>query len=52
LKAIYGIAKLRHVDLKKLLRDHFGLARVEDLDVREASTLIDMLKASGTREGG
>jgi hypothetical protein len=52
LKAIHAIAKLRHVDLKKVLRDQFGLARAEDMDIREASTLIDTLKASATREGG
>ena len=45
LKAIAAIAKPRHEDLARRLRDEFGVDRPEDLSLREASRLIDRLKA-------
>lgn len=49
IKAVFGIAKGQGVERRDLMRrinDQFGVRRVEDLNVREASTLIEALKAS------
>ena len=46
-KAILAIARQQHADLDGLLQQDFGLERVEDLSIKQASELIDMLKAAG-----
>ena len=39
--------------LEQLLRERFGLTRADDLNIQEASKLIDELKNAGSRhEGG
>ncbi|MCL2001531.1 MAG: hypothetical protein FWG74_08865 [Planctomycetes bacterium] len=48
-KAVFGIAKGRGIERRDLLErveDQFGVRRVEDLDVRQASRLIEELKAA------
>ena len=49
IKAIFGIAKGQGIDRRDILErieDQFGVRRVEDLDVRQASRLIEDLKAA------
>lgn len=49
IKAVFGIAKGRGVERSALMRrihEQFGVRRVEDLNVREASSLIESLKAA------
>ena len=45
-RAIFAIARRNRVDPKNLVRERFGLERLEDLSIREASSLIDDLKRS------
>ena len=44
-RAIRSIAARQHADLEGLLRDH-GVGRPEDLSIRQASELIDVLKTA------
>ena len=44
-RAIRSIASRQHADLDGLVRD-FGVERPEDLSLKQASELIDMLKAA------
>ncbi len=43
-RAIFAIARRNRVDPKNLVMEKFGLERLEDLSIREASSLIDDLK--------
>ena len=45
LRAIELIARRQDADLSSLLHDQFGVERPEDLTLREASRLIDSLRA-------
>ena len=45
-RAIFAIARRNRVDPKNLVMEKFGLERLEDLSIREASSLIDNLKRS------
>jgi hypothetical protein len=47
-KAILAIARRHNVDLPGLLRQEFGAERAEDLTIRQASELIDLLKNQAT----
>ena len=46
-KAILAIARQQHADLDGLLQQDYGVHRVEDLSLKQASELIDMLKTAG-----
>ena len=46
-KAILSIARQQHADLAGLLAQDYGVPRPEDLTIKQASELIDMLKAAG-----
>ena len=46
-KAILAIARQQHADLDGLLQQDYGVHRVEDLALKQASELIDMLKTAG-----
>jgi hypothetical protein len=48
-KALYAICQARDYDLGALLQAEWGIARPEELSLREASELIDQLKADGER---
>jgi hypothetical protein len=52
LRAVRAIAKHQRVNLADVLRDEFGVTKPEDLSMRQASTLIDLLKARGAAAGG
>ena len=43
-RAIFAIARRQRVDPANLVRERFNVERLEDLSIREASTLIDDLK--------
>ncbi len=43
-RAIFAIARRQRVDPASLVREQFNVERLEDLSIREASTLIDDLK--------
>jgi hypothetical protein len=43
-KAILAIARRQDADLSRLLRQEFEAERPDDLTIRQASTLIDLLK--------
>jgi hypothetical protein len=45
-KAILSIARQQHADLDGLLQQEFGVERPEDLSIKQASELIDMLKTA------
>jgi hypothetical protein len=47
-RAIRAICGRRKIDLVNLLQDRFGLHRADELGIRQASELIDELKADGT----
>ena len=44
--ALVALARRAGADLDGLLRDDYGVARPEDLTVRQASRVIDLLKAA------
>jgi hypothetical protein len=46
-KALYAICQSKGLDLGAVLQAEFGGARPEELSLREASELIDRLKADG-----
>jgi hypothetical protein len=46
IRAIRSIARRQDADLDGLIRQEFGVDRVEDLSLRQASELIDILKAA------
>lgn len=48
-RAIRTIAGRQRIDLAGLLRERFGVGQLEDLSLREASSLIDELKAGSRR---
>ena len=45
-KAIQAIARRQNTDLVSVLRDEYEVERPEDLTIRQASELIDLLKSS------
>jgi hypothetical protein len=47
-RAIQSIARRQDADLSRLLREKFEAERPEDLTIRQASMLIDLLKNSGS----
>jgi hypothetical protein len=47
IKALRAIARRQNADLDGLIRDDYGVERPEDLTLRQASALIDMLKTAG-----
>ena len=51
-KAIRAIAARRKIDLVGLLRERFGLTTADELGIRQASALIDELKAEGEASTG
>jgi hypothetical protein len=44
LRAIFALARRQRIDPQRLAGERFGVDRIEDLSIREASTLIDELK--------
>ena len=55
MKAIRAIASRRRIDLVGLLQERFGLQTADELGIRQASELIDELKADdqdGTGSNG
>src|SRR5205814_10435251 len=44
IKALFAITKNQGVDLGQLLRDRFRIQRADDLSLKDASILIDVLK--------
>jgi hypothetical protein len=46
-KAILAIARQQHADLDRLLQQDYGVHHPEDLSIKQASELIDLLKAAG-----
>jgi hypothetical protein len=46
-KAIHAIAKNRGTDLGKLLNERFHVGRPDDLTIKDASKVIDILKSDG-----
>ena len=44
LRAIFSLARRQRIDPQRLAGDRFGVDRIEDLSLREASALIDELK--------
>lgn len=51
-KAIYGISRQKGVDLKALLQDRCQVQRPDDLTVRQASKMIDELRATDALADG
>jgi trehalose-6-phosphate synthase len=51
-RAIRAIAGRQRLDLARLLGDRFNVGRPEDLTIRDASSLIDELKAPANGQGG
>ena len=51
-RAIHAIANRNRIDLPSRLRDMFGVAKLDDLLITQASELIDDLKAAGNGTGG
>ena len=49
-KAILAIARRHNTDLVGLLRDEYEIDRPEDLSIRQASELIDLLKNANAEE--
>ena len=44
LRAIFSLARRQRIDPQRLSSERFGVDRIEDLSIREASALIDELK--------
>lgn len=44
LRAIFSLARRQRIDPQRLAGERFGVDRIEDLSIREASSLIDELK--------
>ena len=51
-RAIFAIANRNRVDLPGLLGSRFGVARPDDLSIRDASSLIDELKNPAVGNSG
>jgi len=51
IKAIIAIARSQKLDLKPLLQSRFHINRPDDLSIKEASALIDELKADNGKGG-
>ena len=50
--AIYAIANRQRLDLTTELRQRFGVERPDDLNIAEASELIDAIKPAAEANGG
>jgi hypothetical protein len=50
-KAIFAICRSQKLDMQRILQERFRVGRPEDLNIKEASALIDELK-SQDRKGG
>lgn len=48
IKALYGITRHQGLDLSAVLREHCQVGRPEELTLRQASSLIDNLKSTGS----
>ena len=46
LRAIFSLARRQRIDPQQLANERFGVDRIEELSIREASALIDELKRS------
>ena len=44
LRAIFSLARRQRIDPQRLAGERFGVDRIEDLSIREASAMIDELK--------
>ncbi len=44
LRAIFALARRQRIDPQRLAAERFGVDQIEDLSIREASSLIDKLK--------
>jgi hypothetical protein len=51
-KAIYAIARAREINVTQLLQERFRASQPDDLNIRQASQLIEELKKSPEQEGG
>ena len=51
-RAIYAIANRQRLDLVAELRQQFGVERPDDLNIAEASELIDAIKPAAKGNGG
>jgi hypothetical protein len=52
IKAIFAIARAKQINVHSLLRQRFQVGRPDDLDIKQASNLIDELKGSGDGQDG
>ena len=52
MRAIYAIANRQRLDLAAELRQRFGVERPDDLNIAEASELIDAIKPAAKGNGG
>jgi hypothetical protein len=50
-KAIHAIARNQRIDIAQFLNDRFRISKPEDLNIKEASQVIDELKADANTEG-
>ena len=50
-KAIHAIARNRRIDIAQFLNDRFRVDRPDDLNIKEASQVIDELKGETNAEG-
>ncbi len=51
LRAIFSLARRQRIDPLRLAVERFGVDRIEDLSIREASALIDELKRNAPAMG-
>ena len=51
IKAIHSIARNRRIDIAQFLNDRFKVSRPDDLTLKDASKVIDELKADTNTEG-
>src|ERR1700722_12362678 len=50
-RAIHAIARSRRIDIAQFLNDRFRFSKPDDLTIKEASQVIDELKADASTEG-
>ena len=50
-KAIHAIARNRRIDITQFLNDRFHVSKPDDLSIKDASKVIDELKAEEGRQG-
>jgi hypothetical protein len=51
-KALFAITKGQGINLARLVQERFQVRRADDLNIKQASQLIEELKKSETRAGG